>query len=412
MIKLLLISYFFPPAGTVLRPLKFAVHLAARGAEIHVLAPRDPKWIYRDEHVQVPPTVAVHRVRFVGPPARRLADELFAQHAMARARIHMRQVFARLLMPDEFVPWVITATPAAIQLVRQHDIDVVMTTSSPASIHLIGAAVKRATGVPWIADVRDSLLANPNRRTDRRLVRVKQAGERGIAHLVSRYADSTVATSAVIADELESIRSSPVTMIRNGCDFEDFRGFAYVPGHRFRLTHTGSFYGGRDPRPVLRALATSSADVVLRFAGDFRPRDIAYASDLGIADRIELHGYVSHRRALELQRGSEALLLLLPHGRGGHGVVPAKLFEYLAAGRPILAAVPPDGEAAAIVREAGAGEIVEPDDPGAIRGALERLVARFDAGCLEPVRLSNDARAELSREKRVGELEAVINRLR
>ncbi len=381
--------------------------------ETHVLAPGDPKWVSTDDDTRVPGTVAVHRVRFVGPRARRLGDELFGKRGSGLALAHARHFFPRLLVPDEFVLWVLTATPAAVRLVRRHGIDVVMTSSSPASVHLVGAAAKRATGVPWIADVRDSLLANPDRRTDRALVRVKRTGERGIALLVAQYADAVVAATEAISGELESIGASPVTLIRNGCDFEDFAGLKYSAGNRFRLTHTGSFYGERDPRPVLRAVAASNANVIVRFAGDFRPRDRAYASDLGLADRIEVHGHVPRRRALALQRDSEALLLLVPDSRGlGRGIVPAKLFEYLAAGRPILAAVPPDGEAAAIVRDADAGDVVAPDDVDAIRWALARLLERFDEGRLEPVRLSDDQRARLSRQARVDELEALVNRVR
>jgi len=378
-----------------------------------VVTPRDPKWVYRDDDTRIPAGIAVHRVRFVGPRARRLGDERYGKRGAELAFAHLRHLFPRLLVPDQFAPWVVTAAPAAIRLIRRYRIGVVMTSSSPPSVHLVGAAVKRATGVPWIADVRDSLVASPFHSADHNLARAKQTGERKIARLVARYADAVVAATGAIAGELEAIGTSSVSVIRNGCDFEDFDGLAYTAEERFRLTHTGSFYGERDPRPVLRAVAASGADVIVRFAGDFRPRDRAYASDLGLADRIELLGHVPRRRALELQRGSEALLLLVPHARGrGRGVIPAKLFEYLAAGRPILAAVPPDGEAAAIVRDAGAGDVVEPHDVDAIRSALVRLVERFEDGRLEPVHLPDELRARLSREARVDELEAVVDRVR
>jgi glycosyltransferase involved in cell wall biosynthesis len=121
---------------------------------------------------------------------------------------------------------------------------------------------------------------------------------------------------------------------------------------------------------------------------------------------------VPRRRALELQRDSEALLLLVPEaGEPGRGVITAKLFEYLAAGRPILAAVPPDGEAAALVREANAGEIVEPGDVDAIGRALAGMVERFEHRRLSPVRLSRELRDRLSREARVVELETLLESL-
>ena len=407
--RILLVSYFFPPAGTVRRPLKLAAHLAARGHEVHVLAPDDPKWIYVDDGAHVPDSVAVHRSRYLGPHARRLGDELYGKSGSAAALIQLRNLLPRLLVPDEFAPWLVTAAPSAIRIVRRERIDVVMTTSAPTSVHLIGALVTRATPARWVADVRDLVVANPMRRPDRRLQRLKYGADCAVERLVARHADVVVAASAAIAAELEALGAARIALVRNGCDFEDFDGLEYSPGERFRLTHTGSFYGERDPRPVLAAVASSGLDVTMRFAGDFRPRDRAEAERLGLGDRLELLGYVSSPRIHELQRASEALLLLIPNAGGrGRGVIPAKLFEYLAARRPILAAVPADGEAAGILREAGTGSIVDVDDVGAIREALGAMVERFDRGCLDPPDLSPELKERLSREARVTELEALL----
>src|SRR5919204_421519 len=123
-----------------------------------------------------------------------------------------------------------------------------------------------------------------------------------------------------------------VRTILNGADFDDFAGLEYRRGDRFRITHTGSFFGKRDPRPFLTALAQSGLDVVARFLGDFRSADREWADGLGLGDRLELHPYVPRRRALELQRDSEALLLLVPEAGGrGRGVLSGEVFEYLAA---------------------------------------------------------------------------------
>jgi glycosyltransferase involved in cell wall biosynthesis len=121
---------------------------------------------------------------------------------------------------------------------------------------------------------------------------------------------------------------------------------------------------------------------------------------------------MSHRESLELQRDSEALLLLIPEADGrGRAVLSGKVFEYLAAERPILAAVPPDGEAARLLRETGAGIVVPPEDTGGIRAALEGLVARWKAGRLNGTVLSADARESLSRRARVEELAELLREL-
>ena len=126
--------------------------------------------------------------------------------------------------------------------------------------------------------------------------------------------------------------------IENGCDFDDFAGLEHHASPRFRITHAGSFFGRRDPRPFLTAFADSGLDAVARFVGDFRAADREWAETLGLGDRLELHEFAPRRRALELQRDSEALLLLIPEAGGrGKGVLSGKVFEYLAAERPILA---------------------------------------------------------------------------
>ena len=144
--------------------------------------------------------------------------------------------------------------------------------------------------------------------------------------------------------------------IPNGCDFEDFEGLEYHRNERFRITHTGTFFGHRDPRPFLTALAEVDGDVVARFVGGLRSADREFAEGLGLGDRVEEIEHVPRQSALELQRDSEALLLLLPEAGGRGKTVPSgKIYEYLAAERPILAAVPPDGVAAELVRRAARG---------------------------------------------------------
>jgi glycosyltransferase involved in cell wall biosynthesis len=414
--KVLLVSLYFPPAGGggVQRPLKFATHLPALGIETHVLAPDDPKWIHEDAELQPPTQAWVHRARYLGPRGRRPAEELHGRQGLDRVQRQARLAFRRVLVPDENVSWNLTAIPAAVRIVREHGIDAVITTSPPSSVHLIGAAAKRATGVRWVADLRDSLVAHPHRRAERLAVRAKEQGEHVVARLVARGADAIVAVSDAIAEETRGFSPrGAVVSIPNGCDFDDFAGLEYRRGDRFRITHTGSFFGKRDPRPFLRALAGSGLDdAVARFVGDFRSADREWAEALGLGARLELHPYVPRRRSLELQRDSDALLLLIPDAGGrGRGVLSGKVFEYLAAERPILAAVPSDGAAAALIRETGAGVVAPPDDPEALGEALAGLHARWRAGTLDGTPLAPAARERLSRAARVEELADLLREL-
>ena len=392
------------------RPLKFASHLPALGIETHVLAPDVPG--AEDAELELPTQAWIHRVRYVGPRSGRPSEQLVAKQGLSRVGTQAALLGRRLLVPDENVPWSTIATPFAIRLVRREGIDVVLTTSPPPSLHLLGATVKRTTGAAWVADLRDPLTSHPHRRGyESRLARVKESTVGGVGRLVASQADAIVAASEPIAEEMRALEpKGKVVTIANGCDFDDFAGLEHHTSDRLRITHAGHFHGKRDPRPFLRALAESGLDdVVVRFAGDFRVADREYAEALGLGDRVELLGEVSRRRSLELQRDSDVLLLLIPESGGrGKNVLTGKIYEYLAAERPILAAVPPDGAAAQLVREAGAGVVVPSDDVEGLRDALLDLHRQWQEGRLDGTPLSPEWRARLSRGSRVEELADVL----
>jgi glycosyltransferase involved in cell wall biosynthesis len=415
-LKLLLVTMYFPPAGGggVQRPLKFATHLPAHGIETHVLAPDDPKWVHVDAELKPPTQAWIHRARYLGPRSRRLADELHGRSGLDRLSRQALSMSRRVLVPDENVTWNLTAVPTAVRIVRQEGIDVVLTTSPPNSVHLIGAAVKAATNARWVADLRDSIAGHPHRNVERRAVRAKEKVSDQVARLVARQADAIVAASDAIAEEARTLDPTGVVLpILNGADFDDFAGLEYRRGERFRITHSGSFFGKRDPRPFLTAFAEAGLDdAVARFVGDFRPADREWAEALALGDRLQLLEYVPRRESLRLQRESDALLLLIPDAGGrGRGVLSGKVFEYLAAERPILAAVPPDGAAAELIEETGAGVVAPPDDVDALREALERLHGAWRAGSLDGTPLSEDDRERLGRGARVEELAELLRSL-
>jgi glycosyltransferase involved in cell wall biosynthesis len=285
--------------------------------------------------------------------------------------------------------------------VRRQGIDVVLTSSPPDSLHLVGAFAQVATGARWIADLRESLTASPFRRRELR-------GERILARLVARRADAVVAVTEPIATEL----SRSVEVIPNGCDAEDFAGLRYRAGERFRITHTGSFHGGRDPERFLEALARTDGDLVARFVGDFPDSARAHAGRLGVLGQVEAYPFLPRRDALALQRDSEALLLLVADRRGrGSTVATGKLFEYLVARRPILAAAPLDSPAAELVRDADAGVVVAPDDVDGMAAALARLHADWRAGALARPPLRPAVAARISRRAGAERLAALVRAL-
>src|SRR5439155_9020565 len=145
---------------------------------------------------------------------------------------------------------------------------------------------------------------------------------------------------------------------------------------------------------------------------DFRPGDREFMEGLGLAGRVELIDHVPRRESLRLQRESDVLLLLIPEAGGrGRGVLSGKVFEYLAAERPILAVVPPDGAAAELIQETHAGVVAPPEDVDAIRAALTGLVERHRAGTLNGTPLAPGDRDRLSRVRRSEELADLLRSL-
>jgi glycosyltransferase involved in cell wall biosynthesis len=413
--KILIVSFYFPPAGGggVQRWLKLAGYLPEHGIETHVLAPSDPRWIQSDPELEIPAQVHVHRARYLGPSGIRPAEKLLG---LSRPRRLWRRALLtprRLLVPDENVSWVASAFPAARRIIRREGIDVVVTTSPPTSVHMIGALLRRRTGVRWIADLRDSIVAKSDRHYERALVRLKEGANRRLARTIARKADAIVCVTPTIAREMSDLGARGETqVIPNGADFDDFASIEYEPGERFRITHTGNFFGKRDPRPFLSALAQIDAPITARFIGEFRTTDRLWAESLGLGEKLELIRFQPHAQAIASQRNSEALLLLIPFSAGrGTDVTSGKIFEYLAARRPILAAVPPEGAAAELVREAGAGLVAAPDDSDAIRSALEELVERWRKGKLGDVELPPDLVSGIDRKERMREIAELIEQI-
>jgi len=289
--------------------------------------------------------------------------------------------------------------------VRRLDIDVVLTTSPPVSVHFAGLAAQRRTNVKWVADLRDSFVSPDRHRHIR--------GEPQLQRLVARRADAITAATDGFAEEMRALAPrGPVEVIENGSDFESFEGIEYTPGERFRLTHTGTIGSiRRDVRPFLAALARTDGDIVARFVGGMRAVDAALVAELGLEDRVELIPFRPHAETVRLQRDSEALLMVLPAVDSARKIQSAKIFEYLAADRPVLGLVPPDGEAARLIRRLGAGVVVAPGDVDQIAAALADLERRWREGTLRAPNLSEEDRAGLSRRERAERMSALLERI-
>ena len=425
--RVLLIAFYFPPAGGggVQRALKFCRYLPEFGVDVDVLAPDDPKWVAVDTPLmdEIPEATVVHRVPFHGPRASYRGEALRGTSGLGRLAVEAKHLWPRLLVPDKAVPWFLNGVPAAIRIARSRGIDAIVTTSPPNSLHLIGAAVAARTGLPWVADFRDPWLENIHRLNDNPGLRLKAAANRRMARLVAGRATRLVAVTDAIADELAGMHPSArgkTAVIENGSDFADFRSLAYDPGDRFTVVHAGSFFGERSPRPTLLAVRSLlerrpelRGRVLVRFVGDMRGADREWACSLGIDESWEETGFRPYAEALAAERSADALLLLIEHAGGRGDTVPCgKLWEYFAAGRPILAAVPTHGVAAELIERYDAGEVRDSDDADGLSQALETMIDRRDNGGLPDIVYPEEVRERLSRRTKSKELAELLRGIR
>ena len=373
--KLLLVAYFYPPCRDTgaLRPASMASWLARLGHEVTVLTTS----AYGEQEV-----VGVDVVRTADAARLRKGRGDAPVGSMFDADIYTGRPhpLSRILVPEPLVlAWAPFARRRALRLQRDRRFDAVITTSPPESAHLVGRALSRR-GVPWVADVRDAWTFEPLRP------RFPTAPQRRLDQWLERRwlgaANAVVCVSEPAAEDLRRRGIANPELIPNGWDPDlapepDAAGEAVFDPGRVSLLYTGRFGSyGRDPGPLVDGLArlardepAAAAKLELVIAGPLTEAEAElFERDVAPA-RIVRAGSVSRERALALQRGAEALLLVAHRTRSQ--LLNIKLFEYLASGKPILA-LAAGTDAGRVVEEVG-GETVPADDPAAIAAALALL---------------------------------------
>jgi glycosyltransferase involved in cell wall biosynthesis len=411
--SVLMIAYHYPPEASssgVLRTLKFSRHLLPRGWTPHVLTLRDSVYPVRDETLvsQIPPEVTVHRV----------AGWDTARHFAIRGR-HL----GFMAVPDSYVSWLPFGVAAGLKVVRRTPIHALFSTSPKPTAHLIALALKRRTGVPWVADFRDpwieeGLYPPPGSLRYRVESRLEAA--------VIRHADAVVATTPDLVDDLRRrharVPREKFSVIFNGYDADDFDAAwdRAAPPSVFELIHGGMLTPDyRNPVPLLTALASLLARgeiarpdgrVVFLGAGayvesaDFRDT----VTSLGLGDVVQVLARLPHRESL--RRLYQAAVLVVLQDDEARALVPAKVFEYLRVGRPILS-LTAEGVTPRLLRELGVGVVADPSSPDAIAAALRRLYTDWKAHGVRPpaaVDIGRFARSSLAGEL-AARLDAVVD---
>ena len=385
--RVLMVAYHFPPlAGSsgIQRTLRFVQHLPAFGWEPAVLT-ADPRAYERtsdDLDADVPPGVPVVRA-FALDTARHLSIAGRYPGFLAR--------------PDRWLTWKYAAIRAGMRMIRTWRPDVIWSTFPIATAHLIGSALHRRSGLPWIADFRDPM-AQEGYPAD---PKVWNSYKR-IESTAVRTAARSVFTSPGAVREYASRYpdcAERLSLIENGYDEESFAGIDAAParshaaqgGAPVVLLHSGIVYSSeRDPTRLFEALGRLRAagelpagSVEFRFrasANDDLLRTLADAH--GVADLVSVLPAIPYRDALAEMAGVDALLVM--QASNCNAQIPAKAYEYLRAGRPIYALTDPAGDTADLMRRAGVADIVPLDSADAIAASLPAFLARVRSGTADP----------------------------
>ncbi len=394
-----MIAYYFPPIGGSgsLRPLKLAKYLPLFGWRPVILTVKNPDWYYADDPdllTELPDEARVVRSRMI-----RSAWLYRVLNPLRWGR--MDRIIRRFLVhPDDQIGWLPFAYSSVMGLIRRLDIDAVYSTSSPMTCHLIGYLVKKHTNIPWVADFRDEWFENPDfdfpsnfhRRMHYRLEK-----------MVVDSADHIITAAPGFCRLLEKHPgcAQKSTTIYMGYDPDDFDNVKATPaaqraGHTgppFTIAFSGLFYASFRPAGIISAAQKlieagkiDPGSIRILFIGANTPDETGFFDKYGIC---RFTGFVSHKQALAHLRKSDTALLLLSRARGNF-VVPSKTFEYIASGKPILAAVPKDGEVASIIRRTNTGVVVDFDDEKGLSDTLLRLYRDWSENSLQFSRDENE----------------------
>lgn len=373
--RVLMVAYYFPPLGGIgsLRAVKFATYLPEFGWEPTVLAPRDgayyrdPSLTFSEERVLRTASFEVSRLgkRAVGAGGTDTEPAAVGPTLAIVRRLVRRWIYH----PDAQVGWYPFAVAAGRRALREMRFDAIFSSSFPITAHLVARRLHRDSGVPWIAEFRDPWadVAANTRDGDRR-----DRLERSLLG----DADAIVTVSPAWRDRFLEKRAAHVHVVTNGFDPADLP--AAPPIDEFVVTHLGSFYPrSQDLRAVWEALKRMRAlepalRLRVKFVGEVAGEVREQIAGYGLTDVLEVTGFLPHRAALAATMASSVLIAagFRPEHPFYRGVVPAKLFEYLGTGLPVVYVAAADTDAARLLGGHRACHVVEPGDVDAALNAL------------------------------------------
>jgi glycosyltransferase involved in cell wall biosynthesis len=407
--RVLMIAFHFPPyamSSGVQRTLRFVQHLPAHGWQPVVLSAHPRAFVATADDLvkEIPPGTVVERA-FALDTARHLSIAGRYPGFLAR--------------PDRWRSWVLGAVPAGLRLIRRHRPEAIWSTYPIASAHLIALQLHRLTGLPLVADFRDPM-AQEGYPADPRTWQSFHRIEASLARSAARLVFVTPGAQASYRTRFPQRPAEHFVTIENGYDEESFtaaeHGLDAAPLNPgcVTLLHSGIVYPSeRDPTALFSALGrmrrdgrVAAASFRLRFRASGHDEMLRrLAAETGTADLVEILPSVPYRQALQEMLRADGLVVM--QAANCNEQIPAKLYEYLRSGRPVLGLADPAGDTGRTMRAAGVAQVAALEDSAQVEAALAAFLAdglRPPEGASDPVRL-----ASMSRQSRARELAALLD---
>ena len=399
--KVLIITYYWPPAGGpgVQRWLKFVKYLRDFEIEPVVFIPENPSYPMLDNSLEseIPKEITILKQPIFEPyqlagflaknQTKTISKGIIAaeknQSLLQKSLLFVR---GNLFIPDARKFWINPSAKFLKTYLEEKGIKKIITTGPPHSLHLIGLKLKEDLDLKWIADFRDPW-TQIGYHKKLKLTESSKKKHLSLEREVLTSADQIITTSFTTKAEFAKKTDKPISVITNGYDAEEKEAQTNELDIKFSISHIGSLLSERNPESLWKALAelvnensTFAEDFELKLAGTVSEEVITSIKSVGLGDKLQLLGYVSHKQAIALQQESRLLLLIEINSKETRGIIPGKLFEYLMAKRPILAIGPQKWDVELILNETGAGEYFQYSEKDKLKSLILSHYKRYKNG--------------------------------
>jgi glycosyltransferase involved in cell wall biosynthesis len=426
--KVLVITYYWPPSGGagVQRWLKFTKFLPDYGWEPIVFTPSNPEIPVSDSsltaEVNKNLTVVTKSIwepyswykKILGVPKNEKINTGFLTESKRNNLLQELSVWLRgnLFIPDARCFWIRPSIKFLTEYIRKNNIKVVISTGPPHSMHLIGLGLKRKLGINWVADFRDPW-TDIDYYSELKLSKLADKRQKSMERNVVVEADKVIAVGNTIADDFKNKYDREIHVIPNGYDKNDFLKDTDVISDKMYITHVGTFVKSRNPVVLWKAIKelihkneNFKNKIVVRLVGKV---DISIRNSIkeyGLTDLVKFIDYIPHSEVPKMLKESALLLLVINNAPNMKGILTGKLFEYLAARRPVLCIGPAGGDAAEIIRNTHSGDVFMNDDVLLLKEYLEKqLELHFETG----IPSCNSDISCYSRQEQTEELSKILN---